>query len=136
MRYLLIAMVVATVGGCAPIMWEKPGLTQGQFAQDDARCKLVAKGMNSGGFYAEGKPAFVAGAALGNAIGTAVATRVDYKNCMIASGYTEQAPQMLAPAQSPSAEAPSCGPICHAHLDAAKAAAPPAMSPSIEPSER
>ncbi len=98
MRYSLVAIIAGCVVvlGCAPIVWDKPGVTPAQFAQDSARCQLVAKGMNSGDFYAEGKPEFVAGAALGNAIGTAVARRADYKNCMIAAGYTERSPEVQA----------------------------------------
>jgi hypothetical protein len=79
---------------CAPTVWDKPGITQGQFNQDNARCRLVARGMNSGDFYAEGKPAFVAGAAIGNAVGAAINTAATYHDCMMAEGYTPQNPSV------------------------------------------
>jgi hypothetical protein len=98
MRWLPIALIgaVLALGACAPITWDKPGATQAQFNQDNAKCRLVARGMNSGDFYAEGKPAFVAGAAIGNAIGTAINTAATYRDCMMATGYTPQNPQVQA----------------------------------------
>jgi hypothetical protein len=86
----------AVLVACAPMVWDKPGITQTQFNQDNARCRLVARGMNSGEFYAQGSAGYVAGAAIGNAIGTGVATREDYKDCMIAAGYTQATPALAA----------------------------------------
>jgi hypothetical protein len=94
MRYMFVGILLLT--GCAPVIWDKPGITQAQFAQEDARCRLVARGMNPGGFYAQGSASFVAGAAVGNAIGTAVATNATYRDCMVASGYTAESPQLQA----------------------------------------
>jgi len=93
--YIASAILSTTlVTSCAPIVWDNPNVTQDQFNRDNARCRLIARGMNPGNFAAEGKPAFVAGAALGNAIGTAIATRETYKDCMEAQGYTpRQNPQ-------------------------------------------
>jgi hypothetical protein len=44
--------------------------------------------MNPGDFYAEGSPKFVASAAIGNAIGTAVNQAATFSDCMMAVGYT------------------------------------------------
>jgi hypothetical protein len=93
---IAIAAAVLALGACAPIVWDKPGATQAQFNQENAKCRLVARGMNSGDFYAEGKPAFVAGAAIGNAVGTAIGTAATYRDCMMAIGYTPQNPQVQA----------------------------------------
>jgi hypothetical protein len=98
MRCLPITLIgaVLALGACAPIVWDKPGATQAQFNQENAKCRLVARGMNSGDFYAEGKPAFVAGAAIGNAVGTAISTAATYRDCMMATGNTPQNPQVQA----------------------------------------
>lgn len=97
MRYKLFPIVAClTIAGCAPVIWDKPGVTQAQFNQENAQCRMVARGMNPGTFYAEGKPAFVAGAALGNAIGTAINTAATYRDCMMATGYTPENPQTQA----------------------------------------
>ena len=110
----MCAALVASLAvvGCAPTVWNKPGITQAQFNQDNARCRLVARGMNSGSFYAEGKPAFVAGAAVGNAIGTAINTAATYSDCMMADGYTPENPQVPANAAKIKpimAQASACG---------------------------
>jgi hypothetical protein len=86
----LIACVA--IAGCAPTVWDKPGGSQAEFNQDSARCRLFARGMNSGDFYAEGSPGFVASAAVGNAIGTAVNQQATYHDCMMAVGYAPQSP--------------------------------------------
>ena len=79
------------LGACAPTIWDKPGATQADFNQDSARCRLLARGMNPGDFYAQGSASFVASAALGNAIGTAANQVAIYRDCMMAMGYTPQA---------------------------------------------
>jgi len=78
------------LGACAPTIWDKPGATQADFNQESAQCRLLARGMNSGGFYAQGSPSFVAGAALNNALGTAANQVATYRDCMMALGYTPQ----------------------------------------------
>ena len=88
---LIIAIMIGVppiLGACAPTIWDKPEATQADFNQDSARCRLLARGMNPGGFYAQGSAEFVAGAALGNAIGTAANQGATYRDCMMATGYT------------------------------------------------
>ena len=100
MRKLLITIAgLIFVTGCAPTVWDRPGTTQAQFNQDNARCRMVARDMAPGDFYAQGSPQFVAGAAVGNVIGTAVAQNVNYRDCMMAVGYTPESPQVTARTQ-------------------------------------
>ncbi len=109
MTYKLCAIVAAcfALAACAPISWVRPGTPPAQTAQDEARCQLLARGMNPGGFYASGKPAFVAAAAVVSILGTAAGQAVDYRNCMLAGGYTPEAPQ----AQANVAPAPAAMPV-------------------------
>lgn len=95
MRYAPFALAFMLVG-CAPVTWDRPNTTQVQFNQDNARCRLVAQGMNSGDFFAVGSASYVAGAAIGNAIGTAMKQYATHKDCMMATGYTPQDPQAQA----------------------------------------
>ena len=46
--------------------------------------------MNPADFHAQGSTSFVAGAALGDAIGTAANQGATYRDCMLAIGYTPQ----------------------------------------------
>lgn len=54
----------------------------------DAKCKMAANG-TSQGFYAQGRAEFVAGAALGNAIGNAIRMHQFYTQCMTISGWKQ-----------------------------------------------
>jgi hypothetical protein len=97
------------VGACAPTIWDKSDATQADFDQDSARCRLLARGMNPGGFYAQGSASFVAGAALGNAIGTSANQSAIYRDCMMAVGYTPRASAAASYGPEPSPDAYSCG---------------------------
>lgn len=90
-KQLSLLFALTAVSACAPTVWDRPGATQAQFSQDSAGCRLLARGMNSGDFYAQGSPGFVAGAAVGNAIGTAVNQAATFRDCMMAKGYTARA---------------------------------------------
>ena len=97
------------LAACAPTIWDKPDATQADFDRDSARCRLLARGMNPGDFYAQGSASFVAGAALGNAIGTAANQATTYRDCMIAVGYTPRASGAASYGPEPSPDAYSCG---------------------------
>lgn len=84
----LIALALLGTAACTPTEWDKPGATKAQFIQDSARCRLMARGMNGGGFSAEGSARFVAVAALGSAIGTAIDRAATVNDCLMADGYT------------------------------------------------
>lgn len=97
MRSKLVTLLAGLLlSGCGQTLWDKPGATPAEFSQDSARCRLIARGLNPGGFYASGSPEFVAGAALGNAIGTAASQMGTYNDCMMASGYTPESPNLRA----------------------------------------
>jgi hypothetical protein len=85
---LAALLVCLAACACTPTVWDKPGATQDQFNQDSARCRLLARGMNSGDFYAQGSSGFVEGAVIGNAIGTAINQAATFHDCMMATGYT------------------------------------------------
>ena len=91
MRYAPLGLAFM-LASCAPITWDRPGTTQAEFNQDNARCRLVAQGMNPGGFIAVGSASYVAGAAVGNAIGTAVSQYATHRDCMMATGYMPSNP--------------------------------------------
>jgi hypothetical protein len=81
-----IAAGLLLLAGCASNeQWERigPGL---ELAQAQAYCDTVSMGAGSG-YYAQGSPAFVAGAAVGNAIGNAITQARVYRNCMTLQGW-------------------------------------------------
>ncbi|MBV9583848.1 MAG: DUF4189 domain-containing protein [Alphaproteobacteria bacterium] len=96
-KFVAILACAGAMAACAPTIWDKPGATQAEFNRDSGRCRLLARGMNSGDFYAEGSPKFVAAAAVGNAVGPAINQQETYHDCMMAVGYS--------PRSSASAEA-------------------------------
>ena len=96
MRFWVGMFGCVALAGCMQTLWEKPGATPAEFTQDSAKCRLVARGLNPGGFLAEGTPQFVAGAAIGSAIGTAAAQTATFNDCMMADGYLPEGPQVQA----------------------------------------
>lgn len=89
-----IAVVAVALCGCVNHMWAPgPGVTK-PFGQASGQCKLIAMGTEQG-FLAVGNANYVAGAALGNAIGNAVRTNTAYNACMEAEGFVavENQPQ-------------------------------------------
>lgn len=83
-----LGVMAALLGGCARHNWV-PGPTASiqDFDQQRAQCSLAARHANQGGFYAAGSPNFVAGAAIGNAVGQGVRTQQDFNDCMLATGW-------------------------------------------------
>jgi hypothetical protein len=74
------------LSACASHNWiAGPNVTD-DFDTAKAKCSLFARG-NAPGFYAEGNPKFVAGAAIGYGIGNAVRTQNDFNDCMLANGW-------------------------------------------------
>jgi hypothetical protein len=75
------------VSGCASHTWAPgPGMSAADFGPAKARCSLMAR-HGGGDFSAYGTPSFVAGAAVGNAIGESVRAQQDFNDCMEASGW-------------------------------------------------
>jgi hypothetical protein len=74
------------LAGCATHEWAPGPDAKGTFEEANARCSLVARHSGSG-FYAQGSARFVAGAALGAAVGDAVRANADFNDCMAATGW-------------------------------------------------
>src|ERR1019366_2275803 len=71
-RRLIFSLFCLSVGGCASHTWTPgPGVSMADFEPTKARCSLMASN-SGGGFAAYGSQNFVAGAALGNAVGESV----------------------------------------------------------------
>jgi hypothetical protein len=79
-------IVVAALTGCVQHQWAYGPTASMPFEQASGQCKLTAMGAEQG-VIAFGKPAFVGGAVLGNAIGNAVRVNTAYNACMEAQGF-------------------------------------------------
>ena len=76
-----------TLSGCAAHTWEPgPGMSAADFAPAKARCSLLARHGGSA-FFAAGSQSYVAGAALGHAIGEGIRANQDFNDCLLASGW-------------------------------------------------
>jgi hypothetical protein len=87
MRAAALLMLVLSLGGCAAHTWAPgPGMSAADFEPAKARCSLLAR--HSGGdFAAFGSESYVAGAALGHAIGESAQAQRDFNDCMLAAGW-------------------------------------------------
>ena len=78
--------VALALGACAHTAWAPgPYVNVADFEPAKARCSLFAR-HSAPGFAAYGPPKYVAGAAIGYAIGNAVRQNEDFDDCMVASG--------------------------------------------------
>jgi hypothetical protein len=84
-----VAFLGLLIGGCAHASWvpANPSVDSASFEPTKARCDYIARHGSQSGFYAAGNPNFVAGAAIGHGIGTAVTAAQDFDDCMIMSGW-------------------------------------------------
>lgn len=86
-RILIVAATCMFLAGCAKYDWiPGPNAVNRDFGMQNAQCSLMAR-HGGGGFVAAGSPNFVAGAAVGAAVGNAVRTQQDYNDCMAATGW-------------------------------------------------
>lgn len=86
MKRVLVVATLALLAGCAQHTWVPgPGAAL-PIGQASGQCKLTAMGAEQG-TVAIGRPAFVAGAAIGSAIGNAVRVNTAYNACMEAQGF-------------------------------------------------
>src|SRR5208337_2555326 len=84
---MLITVMAISVSACAPTIYAPgPGVNAATFEPTKAQCSLMARHAG-GSFAAYGDANYVAGAALGNAIGEAIRTQEDFSDCMKASGW-------------------------------------------------
>jgi hypothetical protein len=83
----VVALPAVLLAGCATKTYVPiAGVPQGNFEQAKAQCSMVARHGGTG-FYAQGNPNFVAGAALGNAVGNAIRANQDFGDCMTMQGW-------------------------------------------------
>lgn len=86
MKRMGLILPLVFLAGCVSHTWA-PGPTAAMpFEQASGQCQLAAMGAQTG-YAAIGRPAFVAGAAIGNAIGNAVRTNVAFNACLQAQGF-------------------------------------------------
>jgi len=90
-RVLVVAGGILGLAGCqtSPTYTQYMAGPPLEYAQ--AKCNMLAPSVHTG-YVAIGSPAFVAGAALGNAIGNAIAEAEFRKNCMALQGWRQDPP--------------------------------------------
>jgi hypothetical protein len=88
------------LSGCVQHEWlPSSGMQSADFAPAKAQCSMIAS--NSGvGFAAYGSQSYVAGAALGNAIGNSIRAQETFNNCLLAKGWRVATPEIIAAANS------------------------------------
>lgn len=92
-KILPVSLSLLLLGGCVQHTFAPgPGLSSNDFGPDSARCRLFARGSQSGfAFGAAGSPKFVGaamgGAAVGYAISSAVERNQNFNDCMMARGW-------------------------------------------------
>ena len=107
-RAILLAAV--SLAGCAPHQFAPgPGKDPAMFTMDSGRCKIYASTLDQG-FYAQGRPGFVAGAALGNALGNALREDSGFADCMMANNWVPVAGGAPAPTAPAAYAAPAAAP--------------------------
>ncbi len=85
-RIIATAAIVAGLAGCVSHNWTPGPDARGTFEEQSAACRMLARAGDVG-FVAVGRPAYVAGAALGNAIGNAVRANATFNDCLEAAGW-------------------------------------------------
>jgi hypothetical protein len=129
MRSVMVVMISILLVGCAKHSWAPgPQAAILDYDQQSAQCSLMARHGGSG-FYAAGNPNFVAGAAVGHAIGEGIRTQQDFNDCMMASGW-KIADQQVAAANAAAAAAAANAAAAEANAEAAAANAPASLAPS------
>ena len=100
-NWLRLLPLACVLGGCVAHSWAPgPGMSAADFPRAKAQCELFARGQG-GGFYAQGSPNFVAGAALGAAIGQSIRQQNDFNDCMLANGWRIADPTPVVQSSSP-----------------------------------
>jgi hypothetical protein len=86
-RAMAVMILVLSLGGCVSHNWAPgPGMSAADFGRAKARCSLLARHSGSG-FAASGSSSYVAGAALGHAIGESIRANQDFNDCLEATGW-------------------------------------------------
>ncbi len=71
-RNLVLALLLLGLSGCAPTIWDKPGVTQAEFNTDTYECEKDAR---QSGYF-------------GGGLAGALRMKKFYGKCMVARGYT------------------------------------------------
>jgi len=82
----LAIILVVGLSSCARYSWAPGPDARGTYEEAAGRCQLMASADRTA-VYAQGTPSYVAGAAVGVAVGDAVRQQRDFNNCMMASGW-------------------------------------------------
>ena len=91
-----LSFLLILVSGCAQHTWAPgPGMNASNFEPTKAECSYVARHGGSE-LVAYGRPGFVAGAALGHAIGESIRAQADFNDCMSAKGWRIVTPESTA----------------------------------------
>jgi len=89
-------LTMISISGCTQHTWSPgPGMNLADFEPAKAGCSLVARNGGSG-LVVYGRPAFVAGAALGHAIGESIRAQANFNDCMSAQGWRITTPETIA----------------------------------------
>jgi hypothetical protein len=94
-QMLALVATAALVSGCAQQTWSPGPNARGTFDETKGRCQLAAS-QSGTGFAAVGSQQFVAGAAVGNAVGNAIQAQNVFNSCMSASGWVSVDPKAAA----------------------------------------
>jgi hypothetical protein len=85
-RATVVMILALSLGGCVSHTWVPGPDVHATFEEQSAQCSMIARHGGSG-FAASGSPGYVAGVAIGNAIGNAVQANADFNDCMAANGW-------------------------------------------------
>jgi len=141
MKQIFAILAGSSIAGCATHTWAPAaGKDPNQYTSDKARCSIMARHGNRTSWYAEGKPEYVAGVALGAAIGDAIGANQDFNDCMQAVGWeiaddrpTVQPVAYQAPVYQPPAPDARAEGWQEVPAPAAPTYGPPPPAPDIRP---
>lgn len=88
MKYWMIGLAAVLCGCQSNVEYQRIGYGP-ELQVADAQCNLMAMSAQQG-YVAWGSDAYLAGAAIGNAIGNAITMAAVKKNCMVIQGWGEK----------------------------------------------
>ena len=105
--FVACGVLAISLGGCVTANTQFARIGPGpELAYAKAQCEISASSVDRG-YVAWGSTSYVAGAAIGNALGNAIRESQFMKNCMILNGWQAVPEGAAAPAQVARAEAPT-----------------------------
>ncbi len=85
-RFFAVTTILVGLAGCVSHNWTPGPDARGTFEEQSAACRMLARNGQTG-VVAFGRPAFVAGAIIGNTIGNAVRANATFNDCLEAAGW-------------------------------------------------